>query len=144
MTGTIFYSRWRNMKTRCYNPNFDNYSYYGGKGVKISEKWLTFENFYTDMHRSYLEHVKKYGEKNTRLDRIDNNGDYSKDNCRWVTHAENMKNRSNNRFITFRGETKCLEDWKRQFGFKKYTLEGRLASGWPIERAFLTPTRTRT
>lgn len=76
---------WRNMKARCDNPNNDNYSNYGGKGIKVCERWYNFSNFLADM-----------GErpKGTTLDRIDRDGDYDPDNCKWSTYAEQTRNRS--------------------------------------------------
>lgn len=80
------YTSWRKMKERCYNTKQDNYSYYGGRGIKVCDRWLdNFSNFYYDM-----------GAKPThahQLDRIDSNGDYEPSNCRWVTKSENMINR---------------------------------------------------
>ncbi len=77
----------RGMKHRCYNPKDKCYKYYWWKWVRI--EWETFEDFYSDMCDSYIEHYNQYGEKNTQIDRINNNGNYSKENCRWVTAKQN-------------------------------------------------------
>lgn len=81
------HTSWRKMKERCYNTKQDNYSYYGGRGIKVCDRWLdNFSNFYYDM-----------GDKPTpkhQLDRIDSDGDYKPSNCRWVTKSENMINRN--------------------------------------------------
>ena len=78
------YQTWENMKQRCFNPNTDNYKYYGKRGITICERWMVFENFLADM-----------GERpeGMTLDRIDNDGHYELDNCRWATHKEQMLNR---------------------------------------------------
>jgi hypothetical protein len=73
------------MKQRCLNQNSKNYKDYGGKGVLISEDWLTFQNFMNDMYESYLEHLNEHGKKDTSIDRINPEGNYEKENCRWAT-----------------------------------------------------------
>lgn len=78
------YGIWRAMIQRCTNPNTTHYNRYGGRGIKVCDRWRKFENFFDDMA------VKPPG---LTLDRIDNNGDYCKENCRWVTHKENCNNR---------------------------------------------------
>jgi len=80
MSGTPTYKIWAGILSRCYNAKVKIYKYYGGRGIKVCASWLDFINFYEDM-----------GERpnNLQLDRINNDGDYSKDNCRWVTAKEN-------------------------------------------------------
>lgn len=87
------------MKERIYNPNNSHYKDYGGRGINICERWLNFEFFLEDMLKSYMEHVEKFGERNTTLDRIDVNGDYEPNNCRWATFLEQGKNKRNNKEI---------------------------------------------
>lgn len=80
------YGRYDKMLYRCYNSNSDNYQYYGGRGIKVCERWKNnFKNFLEDMQPTYFEGAE--------LDRIDNDSDYSSSNCRWVTHSHNMHNR---------------------------------------------------
>lgn len=86
MTGTLIYHKWKGMKQRCYNPNYDYYSAYGGRGIKVCDEWKhDFSQFYKDMGDVPFEGAE--------LDRIDNDDDYKPSNCRWVNHKENTNNR---------------------------------------------------
>ena len=85
------YPIWKTITQRCSNPNNKDYKYYGAVGVVVDARWADFANFYDDMYSSYLEHVKLFGRDNTSLDRLDPNGIYSKDNCRWATWKEQNK-----------------------------------------------------
>lgn len=83
-------SAWKNLLQRCYNPENSQYKNYGGRGLTVDASWIcSFENFYFDMNDSWREGLT--------LDRIDNDKGYSKENCRWITHAENNRNRRNNK-----------------------------------------------
>lgn len=87
MDGSPEYRAWQNMKKRCYNELNTHYHYYGGRGIKVCDRWLhSFKNFYADMGGKPF--------KKAQIDRIDNDGDYEPDNCRWVTPAENSRKRS--------------------------------------------------
>jgi hypothetical protein len=77
------------------------------------------------------------------IDRIDHNGDYTPENCRWATIAEQNRNHSRNRWITFNGETLCLMDWSRRIGIASPNLAKRLDKGWSIEKALTTPPRNK-
>jgi hypothetical protein len=131
---TRLYRVWANMKKRCNKPNAYQYHRYGGRGITYDPKWETFSGFYVDMHETY--------NPNFQLDRIDNDGNYSKENCRWVTPKVNSLNRSQTHLWEYGGEKLTAIDWSRKIGIKYSTLSMRLwAYGWSIDKAIETPVR---
>jgi hypothetical protein len=91
--GTRFYKIWKGIKNRCLNKNEPAYQHYGGRGINVSADWHLFENFKRDMYSSYILHVRRFGENDTSIDRIDNNLGYCKENCRWETILGQARNR---------------------------------------------------
>lgn len=120
---------WRDMKARCYNPKVQRYNRYGGRGIKVCDRWRdSFLDFYADMGDI------PFG--GAQLDRIDNDGDYSPSNCRWVSKKENIRKTSRSVMWEFDGLHMCVADWADRTGIKSITLRMRVRNyGWSIERA---------
>lgn len=134
LSRTRFYSIYRGIENRCNDIKNKRYKDYGGRGIKC--KWKHFLEYRDDMYKSYLKHSKKYGEINTTIDRIDYNGNYSKENCRWATKQEQSNNMRNNILITYKNKTLTLSNWSRKLNIRYGTLATRLQRGWSIDRAF--------
>ena len=116
MTGTPIHKRWLAMRRRCYDKKLLYYENYGGRGINVCDRWNKFENFYEDMHESFDKHVEKFGEKDTTLDRIDVNGNYCKENCRWITRNEQQMNKRNSRHYKFMENTYNIKELSVVFG----------------------------
>ncbi len=129
---TRIYQAYSSMVHRCYSIGRQNYKYYGGRGIKICDRWKdSFENFYEDM-----------GERpdGKTLDRIDNDGDYTPENCRWATRKEQQRNTRKNVMLTYNGRTQCIAAWAEEYGLHPSILHGRLYKcGWSVERALVRP-----
>lgn len=103
----VFYRKYRQVLQRCGNKNSSSYKNYGGRGIKC--EWESFESFEDDMYESFSEHSKIYGGRDTTLDRIDVNGNYSKNNCRWATQKEQTRNTRRNRYFLLEDGTKKIQ-----------------------------------
>lgn len=129
------FQTWNSMKNRCSNPCNPDYPHYGGRGIYVCEEWRTsFEKF--------LEDIGDKPSDEYTLDRIDVNGPYSKENCKWSNSYEQMNNRRNVRLIEYKGKTMCISEWADEYYLNPETLRRRLNNGWSIERALTTPVRT--
>lgn len=130
------YSKWANMKDRCYNSNCRNYKNYGARGIKVCEEWLGengFANFYSWASKNGYDEDAEYGE--CTLDRIDVNGNYEPLNCRWVDVLTQNNNMRSNKFICFNDEIHTMAEWSRILSIPYRTLKSRLRK-MPIEIAF--------
>lgn len=111
---TLF-NTWQTMKGRCENPKREKYKDYGGRGIKVCAEWQSAEHFVRwALSNGYSEGLQ--------LDRIDNNGDYCPENCRFVTPKENSRNKRNNKHLTINGETKCVAEWSEIVGISQFTI----------------------
>jgi transcriptional regulator with AAA-type ATPase domain len=122
------------MKARCGNPNNPSYPRYGGAGIKVCERWQnSFANFLEDM-----------GERpdKTTIDRIDPKENYTPENCKWSSIAEQQRNRKNNIYLAFNGKNQCLKDWANELGVSQNTLSYRLKMQWPIEKILMPIQKT--
>lgn len=135
MKNSRFYVIWCNIKTRVNNKNAPQAKNYSIKGIKLCKSWDKFINFKNDMYEEYIKHSETYGEKNTTIDRINNNGNYTKKNCRWATFKKNQRNKSSNRNITYNGKTKCLSEWAEHFGLDRDLFKARIRYEIPFNEA---------
>jgi len=130
LSGTPLHVLWKKIRARCYNQNDPAYSNYGGRGIKLCERWQSFENFYHDMG------VRPSG---MSIERIDNNGDYCPSNCKWATATEQGNNKRNNIWITALGSCMTVSQWAEKVGVKRGTLARRFYLGWDHPRIVNTP-----
>ena len=122
------------MLERCYNEKRDSYKRYGARGITVCDEWKTYIPF--------SEWSKSHGyADNLTLDRIDYNGNYCPENCRWVDWDVQQNNRSSNRPITYNGVTKNIKQWAREYGINRTTLSDRLERGWSVHDALNTPAK---
>ena len=131
------YRVWDGIVQRCYNHNSKNYHNYGGRGIKMLDEW---RNNFSAFEDFCLANGWKHG---LQVDRIDNAAGYFPGNIRFVTSAENLRNKRTNHMITHNGETHCIADWCNILGISDSTLWRRLSSGWSVEDAFNKPIQRR-
>ena len=115
------------MISRVANPNIRQWADYGGRGITVCDRWREFENFAKDMGSTFSPELQ--------LDRIDNDGPYSPENCRWATRTEQARNKRNNRRIEVNGVTLTLVEWSERLGIDQDNISNRLRRGWTVERA---------
>lgn len=116
-----------NMKTRCYNPKHERYYRYGGRGIKVCSEWL-------DNKQSFFNWALANGyQEDLSIDRIDNDGDYCPNNCRWVSCKTQAYNRASTKLIYCQGKTMCLKDWAKYLNMPYSSLLARLNKGETIE-----------
>lgn len=120
------YRAWQNMRKRCNNKKSEDYSSYGGRGIKVCERWDSFINFLNDMG---------YAPDGFSLDRIDVNGGYNPDNCRWADIKTQARNKTNNRYISSNGIIKTLAEWAEISGTDRRNIHKRIVRGWTTEQA---------
>lgn len=121
---TRLYRIWANIKTRCTNQNDPHFDRYGGRGISICDEWTDdFQAFYVwAISHGYTDELT--------IDRIDNNGNYEPNNCRWVTVSEQNRNKRNVRLISYNGITKTIPEWTKELNLGKETIRERLRRGW--------------
>ena len=133
-TKSTEYNIWHGINQRCTNPNNPDFPSYSQRG--ICEQWKqgndrAFEQFLTDMGpRPSIRHS---------VERINNDGPYAPENCRWATQPEQRRNTSTNRYLTLDGKTQCISAWAEETGLHKETIRCRLKKGWSVEEALRIP-----
>lgn len=128
------YMAWRSMKSRCFSPSNSNYPRYGGRGIRVCERWQAFENFLADMGAR---------PKGKTLERRNNNGNYELSNCYWATPKQQSNNTRKTLFLEFNGERKSLGTWAEEKGISLKNLRNRIKYGWPAEKALHHPVRKK-
>lgn len=120
------YSMWKGMRNRCNNPNYRAYHRYGGRGIKVCNRWDDFWAFVRDM-----------GERpeGFTIDRKDNDGDYEPSNCKWSSYSEQMNNKYNNHVIRYNGEEKTLMCWSKFLGFDYHRVKALIYKGYSMVEA---------
>ena len=133
---TRLYNTYYSMKERCYNPKRWNYKYYGARGIRVCDEWKNdyqifkkwaYENGYND---------------NLSIDRINNDGNYEPNNCKWSTEKEQKNNTRRNHYLTYKGKTQSMALWADEYNIKYTTLRARINNyKWDIQKALETPVR---
>jgi hypothetical protein len=132
-SGSAEYKIWQGMKRRCSSPNSPGYAYYGGRGIRVCERWMSFENFIADM--------EPRPDPSYSLDRFPNNdGNYEPGNCRWATEEQQSNNKSSNRLIEFGGCRHTIAEWAKLVRIPRGVLVVRIdREGWDVARALTEP-----
>lgn len=121
------YQKWSSMHNRCYNPNARNYHLYGKRGIRVCDEWHEFWPFREWAYENgYSDHLS--------IDRIDVNGNYCPENCRWISLKEQQSNKRTNTFIEYGGQIKTAAQWGRELGVGKDTITWRFRAGWTPEQ----------
>lgn len=135
--GTKIYALWHHIKDRCSNPNIKDYKNYGGRGITVCQEWKDNFSAFRDWAyaNGYIEGLQ--------IDRENNDGNYSPENCRFITNKANSRNRRSSVFVTAFGKKQCLRAWAEDplCVVGRTTFEYRLRAGWEPERALTTPSR---
>ena len=131
---TRLYSIWQGMLNRCRNPNVNRYDHYGGRGISVCNDWNDFVAFQNwALSNGYSAELS--------IDRIDVNGDYCPENCRWVDTQTQSNNKTTSRIIEFNGECHNVAEWSIITGINRGTIQSRLQRGWSVARALSNPHR---
>lgn len=131
---TRLFGIWSSMKERCLNQNNKRFHQYGGRGIVVCDEWVNDYGAFKDWA------IQNGYQDSLTLDRIDVNGNYAPDNCRWVSWEVQQNNRRNNRILSFNGKTQTMAEWSKELGIKEKTLSQRLNTyHWSVERALTEP-----
>jgi hypothetical protein len=133
MKGTRLYKTWGNMKSRCYRKKDISYPNYGGRGIVVCDEWR-------DSFEAFRDWALSHGYRDDlTLDRIDLNGNYEPENCRWQTYKQQANNRRSNKYLECDGKRLTYSEWADLYGITERTISRRIAAGWDAERAIKEP-----
>lgn len=124
--------RWGSMMKRCYDKNSPNYKWYGGRGIKVCDRWFVFDNFLADMGPPPSK---------MSIDRINVDGNYEPANCKWATDKEQSRNKRNSSYVEYKGQRMNMVDAAAMAGLNPDLLSRRIRSGWSVEKAMTEPVR---
>lgn len=130
----LLYRRWLDIKKRCFNKNSTSYKNYGGRGITMSNEWLVFKNFKNDMGKTF--------KKELSIERINNDGNYTKNNCCWadnITQVNNSRKVLNAKKISYMGITDTISHWAKYLKIKRTTIDQRRRYSWSVERILFEP-----
>ncbi len=130
MSKHVMRRRFCSMHSRCYNEKNAQFHRYGGRGITVCERWHSFENYYSDMGDL---------SDGMTVDRINNDGPYSPENCRAASYSQQARNKSNTPILCFNGESLALTEWAERLGLRRETLRNRILRGWSVSDALTTP-----
>lgn len=128
------YSTWKNIKTRCFNPNYSQRADYGGRGITMYPAWV-------NDYAAFLAYIGPAPEDAYTVERINNDGNYEPGNVVWATRSGNCNNKSNNVLMSYKGETKTATQWANEKGIRPHIVLERLRDGWSTEAALETPVK---
>ena len=141
-SNTRLYNVWSDMKKRCYNTKNVDYKNYGGRGITVCDEWMDFQNFYDWAIANGYDETAPRGQ--CTIDRINVDGNYEPENCRWVDRYIQMNNKRNNRILTYNGESHTLAEWCEIVNIPYNCLKSRLNKlHWSVEKTLTTPTRNK-
>lgn len=131
------YYRWCNIKGRCHCPTYKTYHLYGGRGIYMCDRWRN--SFVT-----FVEDVGQPPFPGASIDRVDNDGPYSPENCRWATRTQQMSNTRRNRLVMWNNECHTVTEWGRILGISGKAIGSRISHGWSPEEALMRPIQHHT
>lgn len=132
-SSTPEYTCWKHMIGRCTRKSHEDYARYGGRGISVCKRWFKFENFFSDMG-------KRPTSKHT-LERINNDGNYTPNNCKWATRREQANNKRSSIFVEYKGVRMTLTQWASFLGFRRGFIQSRMLRGWSFKKAITEPSR---
>lgn len=133
MSYTKLYKVWQGMKTRCYDKNFMYYYNYGGRGITICDEWKN------DFSKFYEWTINNGYEEGLTIDRINVNGNYEPNNCRWITKREQNNNMNKTIFIEYNGKRQTISQWSKELNISRVALYERIKRGWNAKKTLTTP-----